>query len=54
MGYRLLGFAVWQGGKWYFSRRLSGTKRKVVVAGLGAVVGAGVLAATQRQQNGSS
>jgi hypothetical protein len=53
MGYRLLGFAVWQGGKWYLSRRFSGTKRKVVVAGLGAVVVAGVVAASQRQPSSS-
>ena len=54
MGYRVLGFAVWQGGKWYLNRRFSGTKLKVVVAGLGAVLVAGVAAAGQRQQNGST
>ena len=48
MGYKLLGFVVWQGGKWYIRRRFSGARRKLVVAGLAAVVVGGVLAA-QRQ-----
>jgi hypothetical protein len=48
MGYKLLGFAVWQGGKWYIRRRFSGTRRKLVIAGLSGLVLAGVLAA-QRQ-----
>jgi hypothetical protein len=34
MGYKLLGFAVWQGGKWYMRRRLHGAGQKVVIAGL--------------------
>ncbi len=38
MGYKVLGFAVWQGGKWYVRRRFSGTTPKV------AVIGASVLA----------
>jgi hypothetical protein len=45
-GYRLLGFVVWQGGKWYLRRRLPSTRR-VVVSGLvlcAAVGGAVVLA----------
>jgi len=48
MAYKLLGFAVWQGGKWYVRRRFSGTRRKLIVAGLAAVVLGGVVAA-QRQ-----
>ena len=45
MGYRLLGFAVWQGGKWYARRRLAGARRKAAIAALSAAVLAGVIAA---------
>ena len=45
MGYKLLGFAVWQGSKWYVRRRMSGLGAKVAVAGVSAAVVAGVLAA---------
>ena len=48
MGYKVLGFAVWQGGKWYLRRRFTGARRKVVIAGLSAAVIGGVLVA-QRQ-----
>ena len=43
MGYKLLGFAVWQGSKWYVRRRMSGARRKVAIAGLSAAVIAGVV-----------
>jgi hypothetical protein len=43
MGYKLLGFAVWQGSKWYVRRRFSGARAKVAIAGVGAAVVAGVL-----------
>jgi hypothetical protein len=45
MGYKLLGFAVWQGSKWYVRRRLSGARAKLAIAGIGAAVVAGVLVA---------
>ncbi len=45
MGYKVLGFVVWQGGKWYARRRLTGASAKLAVAGLGAAVVAGVVAA---------
>ena len=48
MGYRLLGFTVWRGGKWYLRRRFAGTGRKFAMAGLGALAVGGALAA-QRQ-----
>lgn len=44
MGYKVLGFVVWQGGKWYVRRRMSGVKAKVAVAGISAAVLAGVVA----------
>jgi hypothetical protein len=45
MGYKILGFAVWQGSKWYARRRMTGFKAKLAVAGVGALVVAGVAAA---------
>jgi hypothetical protein len=50
MGYKLLGFAVWQGGKWYLRRRTQGLRRKAAIAGLAGLVLAGVFVA-QRQQS---
>jgi hypothetical protein len=34
--YKLLGFAVWQGGKWYLRRRLP-SRRALALSGLGGV-----------------
>jgi hypothetical protein len=45
MGYKLLGFVVWQGSKWYVRRRYSGTAAKAALAGIGAAVVAGVVLA---------
>jgi hypothetical protein len=45
MGYKVLGFAVWQGSKWYLRRRMAGARAKVAMAGVGAAVVAGVLVA---------
>jgi hypothetical protein len=45
MGYKVLGFAVWQGSKWYLRRRMSGARAKVAIAGLGAALVAGALVA---------
>jgi hypothetical protein len=51
MGYRILGFAVWQGGKWYVRRRMSGFRAKATVAGIGAVVVAGIVIAGRQATN---
>jgi hypothetical protein len=51
MGYKLLGFAVWQGGKWYLRRRMPAVKRKVAIGGLALAVGAGALVAQRQLQN---
>ncbi len=48
MGYKALGFIVWQGGKWWARRKLSATTSRFAVAGLGAAVIAGVLVAGRR------
>ena len=50
MGYKLLGYAVWQGGKWYAKRRLRGAQRTLAFSGVGALVLAGLLGAFVRQR----
>jgi hypothetical protein len=45
MGYKILGFAVWQATKWYLRRSVTGVRGKIAIAGLGAAVVAGVLVA---------
>lgn len=42
MGYKLLGFVVWQGAKWYLRRRCSNVAAKAAAVGIGAAVVAGV------------
>jgi hypothetical protein len=49
MGYKILGFVVWQGSKWYVRRRLSGARAKMAIAGLSAAVIAGVVVAGRQQ-----
>lgn len=44
MGYKVLGFAVWQGFKWYVRGRV-GVRGKVAIAGVGAVLVVGALVA---------
>ncbi len=48
MGYKALGFVVWQGGKWYLRRRMQGTGRRAALAGLSVAVLAGVVVAGRR------
>jgi hypothetical protein len=50
MGYKLLGFIVWQGGKLYLRRRTERAGRKGAIVVLGALVIGGVLFA-QRQHS---
>jgi hypothetical protein len=51
MGYKVLGFAVWQGSKWYLRRRMSGFRRKTAIAVIAAVVIAAVVAAGRQSTN---
>lgn len=51
MGYKILGFAVWQGSKWYVRRRTGGVKAKLALAGLGALAVAGVAAAGRQSSH---
>ncbi|HEV3046730.1 MAG TPA: hypothetical protein VGY13_05155 [Solirubrobacteraceae bacterium] len=46
--YRLLGYAVWHGGRWYLRRRLP-SRRKLVLGASGALLAsAGALALAKR------
>lgn len=47
MGYKLLGFAVWQGSKWYLRRRM-GVKTKAAIAGVGVALLAGAAVASRQ------
>jgi hypothetical protein len=53
MGYKILGFAVWQVGKWYVRRRLPGAPPKPVIAATAVAAGglmiAGGLAVANRR-----
>ena len=53
MGYKALGFVVWQGGKWWARRKLSGTPARLAIGGLGAAVLAGVVLAGRQAAGGS-
>jgi hypothetical protein len=53
MGYKLLGFAVWQGVKWYLRGRVPGKSRKpspraLVIGGVGGALIAGAVLAQRR------
>lgn len=52
MGYKILGFAVWQGAKWYLRRRFPGAPRKLAIGALAALLISGAIAA-QRQRASS-
>jgi len=47
-GYRLLGFVVWHGGRWYLRRRLP-SRRALITGTLVVAVGAGSLALLARR-----
>jgi hypothetical protein len=53
MGYKVLGFAVWQGGKWYMRRRFSGTAPKAAVIGVAVLTLTGAAAAVATAQRRS-
>jgi len=55
MGYKLLGFAVWNGAKWYLRRRYGGTPRKVAAGVVvGGALAAGVVAAARQARSDDS
>jgi hypothetical protein len=53
MGYKALGFVVWQGGKWYLRRRMPGVGRKAAIGGAAAAAVIAGVAVAQRQQGSS-
>ncbi|MDQ6777797.1 MAG: hypothetical protein M3071_16660 [Actinomycetota bacterium] len=48
MKYKVLGFAVWNGARWYLRRRYADKSRKLFVAGVVAAVAAGAAFAQRR------
>jgi hypothetical protein len=54
MGYKVLGFVVWQGAKLYIRRRVDGTQAKVALAGVSAAAVASALAAARHQATSNS
>jgi hypothetical protein len=40
MGYKVLGFVVWKGAKWYLGHRVSRAKRVTAAGAVGLGVGA--------------
>ena len=48
--YRLLGFAVWRGGKWYLRQRLP-SRRKIALSAAAAGAAASAAAAIARRLN---
>lgn len=50
MAYKLLGYVVWRGGRWYVRRRFGGVRRKLAVAAVSTAVVVG-LVASQRSPN---
>jgi hypothetical protein len=52
MGYKILGYIVWHGGKWFAGRWSRQHKRELVMAGAGAsalvLAGAGAAVAAKR------
>jgi hypothetical protein len=54
MGYKILGYGVWQGVKWYLQGRVPGASRKLpsrnlAIVGLATAVIAGAAAFAQRR-----
>lgn len=53
MGYKLLGYVVWQAGKWYVRRRYPGAPRKLAIGGAATLLLAAGAVAVAVRQNGS-
>jgi hypothetical protein len=53
MGYKVLGFLVWRGGRFYLKRKFPDAPKKLAVGGaIAAGVGAGAIAVS-RSRSGS-
>ncbi|MFZ0041050.1 MAG: hypothetical protein WAK93_07075 [Solirubrobacteraceae bacterium] len=51
MGYKLIGFLVWQGGKIYLRRRADGSWPKLAIAGASVAIIVGAVAASRHQSD---
>jgi hypothetical protein len=47
-GYRILGYAVWRGGKWYLRQRLP-SRRSLALTGLASIGTLGALVAVGKR-----
>jgi hypothetical protein len=57
MGYKFLGYAVWQGTKWYLRRRrvdMNTGKKVAIVGAAGALVAGAVAAGRQAASSGDA
>jgi len=50
MPYKLLGYVVWRGARWYFRRRYRVAPRRFGAALLGALAAAGTVVARRRAE----
>jgi hypothetical protein len=50
VGYKILGFVVWKGAKWYLGHRVSRAKRFAAAGAVGLGVGAVVVAVAASKQ----
>lgn len=48
MKYKVIGFAVWNGGRWYLRRRYGDAPRKLFAGGVIAVAATGAVLAQRR------
>jgi hypothetical protein len=51
MGYKVLGYVVWQGAKLYLRKRFPHAQRNLAVAGIGGVAVAAVAVGVTRQRS---
>jgi hypothetical protein len=49
VGYKLLGYIVWNAGKWYVRRRARDARREIAVAAVTGLVLAGVAAGARHR-----
>ena len=54
VAYKMLGYVVWQGAKWYLRRRYRGAGRKVMIGGAAAAALAAAAGAIVAQRGSDS
>jgi hypothetical protein len=54
MKYKVLGFVVWNGARWYLRRRYGNASRKLFAVGVLAALAAGTAAAQRRASSAKS